>query len=147
MKIRKDFIFDVDGVLTDGTITLFGNGEQVRKMCARDGYAMQYALKKGYKIIDYDTFFYPLDYILNWNKIYGQKGFAQYQCVIPLKNALPGVRELLETISNSNSNSFLAVLKRFGKQEGHLSFPIEGYTLALDFPITKRKNERSKSNL
>ena len=95
------------------------------------------SLKKGYKIIDYDTFFYPLDYIVNWNKIYGHKGFAQYQCVIPLKNALAGVRELLETISNSNSNSFLTVLKRFGKQEGYLSFPIEGYTLALDFPITK----------
>ncbi len=95
------------------------------------------SLKKGYKIIDYDTFFYPLDYIFNWNKIYGRKGFAQYQCVIPLKNALVGVRELLETISYSNSNSFLAVLKRFGKQESHLSFPIEGYTLALDFPITK----------
>ena len=44
------FIFDVDGVLTDGTVTLFGNGEQVRKMCSRDGYAMQYAKKKGYKI-------------------------------------------------------------------------------------------------
>ena len=96
------------------------------------------SLKKGYKIIDYDTFFYPLDYIFNWNKVYGRKGFAQYQCVIPLKNALEGVRELLETISNSNSNSFLAVLKRFGKQEGHLSFPIEGYTLALDFPISKK---------
>ena len=96
------------------------------------------SLKKGYKIIDYDAFFYPLDYIYNWNKIYGRRGFAQYQCVIPLKNALEGVRELLETISKSNSNSFLAVLKRFGKQEGHLSFPIEGYTLSLDFPITKR---------
>tara|TARA_B100001115_G_scaffold184058_1_gene184967 strand:- start:2558 stop:3076 length:519 start_codon:yes stop_codon:yes gene_type:complete len=44
------FIFDVDGVLTDGTVTLFGNGEQVRKMCTRDGYAIQYAVKKGYKI-------------------------------------------------------------------------------------------------
>lgn len=96
------------------------------------------SLKKGYKIIDYDTFFYPLDYIFNWNKIYGRRGFAQYQCVIPLKNALQGVRELLETISNSNSNSFLAVLKRFGKQKGHLSFPIEGYTLSLDFPITNK---------
>ena len=93
--------------------------------------------KKGYKLVDYDTFFYPLDYFLDWNKFYGQKGFAQYQCVIPLNNALKGVRELLETISHSNSNSFLAVLKRFGKQESYLSFPIEGYTLALDFPITK----------
>ena len=93
--------------------------------------------KKGYKLVDYDTFFYPLDYFLDWNKVYGKKGFAQYQCVIPLNNALEGIRELLETISHSNSNSFLAVLKRFGKEESYLSFPIEGYTLALDFPITK----------
>ena len=93
--------------------------------------------KKGYKIVDYDTFFYPLDYISDWNKIYGQKGFAQFQCVIPLKNSLNGIRELLETISQSKSNSFLTVLKRFGKQDNYLSFPIEGYTLSLDFPITK----------
>ena len=93
--------------------------------------------KEGYKIVDYDTFFYPLDYIEDWNKIYGQKGFAQFQCVIPLKNSLVGIRELLETISRSKSNSFLTVLKRFGKQDNYLSFPIEGYTLSLDFPITK----------
>ncbi len=93
--------------------------------------------KEGYKIVDYDTFFYPLDYIEDWNKIYGQKGFAQFQCVIPLKNSLVGIRELLETISRSKSNSFLTVLKRFGKQDNYLSFPVEGYTLSLDFPITK----------
>tara|TARA_B100000900_G_scaffold395444_1_gene393841 strand:- start:530 stop:1849 length:1320 start_codon:yes stop_codon:yes gene_type:complete len=94
--------------------------------------------KKGYRLVDYDAFFYPLDNLLDWNKIYGRKGFAQYQCVIPLKNAFEGISELLKTISNSNSNSFLAVLKRFGKQQSYLSFPIEGYTLALDFPITEK---------
>ena len=50
LKAINTFIFDVDGVLTDGTVTLFSNGEQVRKMSTRDGYAIQYALKKGYKI-------------------------------------------------------------------------------------------------
>ena len=50
LKHINTFIFDIDGVLTDGTVTLFGNGEQVRKMSSRDGYSMQYAKKKGYKI-------------------------------------------------------------------------------------------------
>ena len=100
--------------------------------------------KEGYKIVDYDTFFYPLDYLLDWNKIYGKKGFAQFQCVIPLENSSVGIRELLETISRSKSNSFLTVLKRFGKQDNYLSFPLEGYTLSLDFPITKNNFELMK---
>ena len=99
---------------------------------------------KGYKLVDYDTFFYPLDYLLDWNKIYGHKGFAQFQCVIPLENSIVGIRDLLETISRSKSNSFLAVLKRFGKQDNYLSFPIEGYTLSLDFPITRNNLELMK---
>ena len=90
------------------------------------------------KLIDYDTFFYPLDHLLDWNKIYGKRGFAQFQCVIPLKNTLIGIGELLDAISKSKSNSFLTVLKRFGKQEGNISFPMEGYTLTLDFPINKK---------
>ena len=98
-------------------------------------------ISKKKKLIDYDTFFYPLDYILDWNKMYGNKGFAQFQCVIPLKNAAKGVRKLLEVISESKTNSFLSVLKRFGKQESKISFPMEGYTLTLDFPITKKSLE------
>jgi decaprenylphospho-beta-D-ribofuranose 2-oxidase len=99
---------------------------------------------KGYKLVDYDTFFYPLDYLLDWNRIYGKKGFAQFQCVIPLENSLAGIRELLEVISRSKSNSFLTVLKRFGKQDNFLSFPVEGYTLSLDFPLTKNNLEFMK---
>ena len=90
------------------------------------------------KLVYYDTFFYPLDYIVNWNRIYGHKGFAQFQCVIPIKNASSGIRELLELISKFKSTSFLTVLKRFGKQNSFVSFPMKGYTLALDFPITKK---------
>ena len=95
-------------------------------------------LSKKNKIVDWDSFFYPLDKILNWNKIYGYKGFIQFQCVIPLLYSKKGISELLKCISNSKSSSFLAVLKRFGKQNSNFSFPMEGYSLALDFPINKK---------
>lgn len=91
-----------------------------------------------HKIVDWDTYFYPLDSIQGWNKIYGRSGFAQFQCVIPLLNAEKGMRELIEEISNAGLSSFLAVLKRFGKQSSLFSFPMEGYTLALDFPINEK---------
>ena len=80
-------------------------------------------------------FFYPLDKIHNWNKIYGSKGFAQFQCVFPLSKSKKAINELLDFISKSKSSSFLAVLKRFGNHETYFSFPMEGYSLALDFPI------------
>ena len=88
--------------------------------------------------IKLNQYFYPLDKILNWNKFYGSKGFAQFQCVIPLSNSREGLTELLKSISDSKSSSFLAVLKRFSKQNEGISFPMEGYSLALDFPINKR---------
>ena len=100
-------------------------------------YFLKGTFSKKNKIIDCDTFFYPLDKILNWNKIYGNRGFAQFQCVIPLSKSEKGISELLRCISSSKSNSFLAVLKRFGKQKGNFCFPMEGYSLALDFPINK----------
>ncbi len=98
-------------------------------------YFLKGRIGKKIKFIDWDSFFYPLDKIYNWNKIYGKKGFAQFQCVIPLSNSEKAITELLHCISNSKSNSFLAVLKRFGPQESYFSFPTEGYSLALDFPI------------
>lgn len=83
----------------------------------------------------YDAFFYPLDNIHDWNKIYGRKGFLQYQCVIS-DNVADGLRALLNRISDSGQASFLSVLKELGEQSspGLLSFPKAGYTLALDFP-------------
>ena len=90
------------------------------------------------QLVDWDSYFYPLDAILGWNKIYGRHGFAQFQCVIPLARAEPGLRELLDAIAKAGAGSFLAVLKRFGAQESRFSFPMEGYTLALDFPINAR---------
>lgn len=90
------------------------------------------------KLVDLESFFYPLDSIIGWNKIYGRRGFAQFQCVIPLSNAKKGLSELLEATSKVGVGSFLAVLKRFGKQSSRFSFPMEGYTLALDFPVNKK---------
>lgn len=93
--------------------------------------------------VDYETFFYPLDIANDWNKIYGKGGFIQYQFVIPKEKGKEGMKEILETIAKSGNGSFLAVLKLFGKNnaEAYNSFPIEGYTLALDFKVNaKLKN-------
>ncbi len=89
-------------------------------------------------ITDYDTYFYPLDFIHHWNRVYGKKGFAQYQFVIPPDNAYEGLVRILTLISDQKMPSFLTVLKYFGEQEGMMSFPMEGYTLALDFPMSAR---------
>ena len=88
-------------------------------------------------VVDYNTFFYPLDSILEWNKIYGKPGFVQYQCVIPYEKSYEGMKALLTHISDRGMGSFLAVLKLFGEQNTLMGFPMKGYTLALDFPITK----------
>lgn len=89
-------------------------------------------------LVDWDTYFYPLDAILEWNRIYGRKGFAQFQCVLPLQASEAGLAALLKTVSKAGTGSFLAVLKRFGAQDSVFSFPMEGYTLALDFPINTK---------
>ena len=84
----------------------------------------------------YETFFYPLDKIAHWNRGYGRRGFTQYQFVIPFENGLAQMRTILTTILSSGELPFLNVLKRLGKESGGiLSFPREGYTFAIDFPI------------
>jgi len=81
-----------------------------------------------------DNFFFPLDKIHDWNRLYGKKGFYQFQNVVPLSGA-NALREMLEKIANAGLASPLAVLKRMGPgRAGHMSFPMEGYTLAVDFP-------------
>ncbi|BAU55015.1 FAD-binding oxidoreductase [Mucilaginibacter gotjawali] len=87
-------------------------------------------------VVSYEPFFYPLDAVLHWNRMYGTSGFVQYQFVLPL-TAKEGLIEILHRISDEGLGSFLAVLKVFGKQESMISFPKEGYTLALDFPVRK----------
>ena len=88
-------------------------------------------------LIDINNFFYPLDKIKNWNLIYGNKGFTQYQLVIPKKNSILNLKKILKTISDNNEYSSLAVLKLLGKNNNnYLSFPMEGLTLALDFKLS-----------
>lgn len=90
--------------------------------------------------IDYETFFYPLDFVKDWNRIYGKSGFIQYQMMIPKEKGKEGMRKILETIANSGNGSFLAVLKLYGKEnpQAYNSFPFEGYSLALDFKVNSK---------
>lgn len=85
-----------------------------------------------------DDFFFPLDKIHDWNRLYGKSGFHQFQCVVPVA-AVDALREMVEKIAQSGLASPLAVLKRMGEgRAGFMSFPMEGYTLALDFQNTRQ---------
>lgn len=88
-------------------------------------------------VVPYEGFFYPLDSILHWNRMYGKRGFLQYQFVLPLEVGKKGLTEILHRINKNGMGSFLAVLKQFGQQDDLISFPMAGYTLALDFPLQK----------
>lgn len=93
-----------------------------------------YSPKEG-SITDYDTYFYPLDAIHHWNRMYGKRGFTQYQICLPFE-AKEALIDILRRVSDSGRASFLAVLKCFGEaNESPLSFPFAGYTLTLDFAM------------
>ncbi|MDO9475529.1 MAG: FAD-binding oxidoreductase [Pseudohongiella sp.] len=94
------------------------------------------ARKAGAGFAHYEPFSYPLDALQNWNRMYGPRGFYQYQCVVPTADAKPAIAALLDSIRHAGAGSFLAVLKTFGDRlaPGLLSFPMPGATLALDFP-------------
>ncbi|HDR9081987.1 MULTISPECIES: FAD-binding oxidoreductase [Burkholderia] len=100
-------------------------------------------------LVSYDKYFYPLDSILEWNRIYGKAGFQQYQCVVPKATAIDAMREILSLIAHSKTGSFLAVLKRCGDvpSPGLISFPLEGTSLALDFPQHDDANRRLFASL
>lgn len=99
-------------------------------------YYRQQGRKTAPFLAHYTEYFYPLDGIAHWNRLYGKRGFVQFQCVIPDSGAFEAVTSLLQTLSRSRRPSFLAVLKRLGPQnQGLLSFPMAGYTLALDIPL------------
>ncbi len=97
-------------------------------------YAKQQATEV-HRIVDYDSFFYPLDFLENWNRLYGKQGFVQYQFVVPTENSREALIQVLQLCADQGKGSFLAVLKRLGAQAGLLSFPIPGYTLTLDIPV------------
>ncbi len=103
-------------------------------------YYARFPKGKNHSLVPYTGFFYPLDALLHWNRIYGKRGFIQYQFVLPVEASAKGLPAVLRRIANAGLGSFLAVLKLFGKQEsapGNMSFPVKGYTLALDFPISR----------
>jgi FAD/FMN-containing dehydrogenase len=93
-------------------------------------------------VVDYEPFFYPLDAVLKWNKMYGKRGLLQFQYVIPWEHAREGTIAILHEVASSGLASFLAVLKAFGDvpSPGLMSFPKPGLTLALDFPIKPDKS-------
>lgn len=86
-------------------------------------------------LVHWDPYFFPLDAIGSWNRLYGRRGFIQHQCVVPETAAREVLGEILSRVAELGNASFLAVLKRLGASFGALSFPLEGFTLALDFPV------------
>lgn len=111
----------------------------VNRLSLRPFNMAYYHLKKrlaGRAITHFEPFFYPLDNLLEWNRMYGPKGFFQYQSVVPREVGKDAVQAMLTEIARAGDGSFLAVLKTFGNRQpvGMLSFPRPGVTLALDFP-------------
>jgi len=102
--------------------------------------------RKQTSLISWDNYFYPLDSIKNWNKMYGRNGFFQFQCVIPLESSKEAYTKMLRLIQKESSGSFLAVLKKFGSGNEYFSFPEDGFTLALDFKNSDR-NIKTASKL
>ncbi len=105
-------------------------------MRAFNGLYRRYSWREGVRRAHYDGFFYPLDAIAGWNKLYGKRGFYQFQCVVPLEGGRDVMRAMLGAAADAKQGSFLIVLKTFGDlaSPGVLSFPRPGITLALDFP-------------
>jgi len=100
--------------------------------------------KPKQRLTHYDPFFYPLDAIYGWNRIYGKRGFLQFQCVVPYATARDALAEILVRSSRGGLPSFLSVLKTFGDlpSPGWLSFPRQGVTLAMDFANRGEKTWR-----
>jgi decaprenylphospho-beta-D-ribofuranose 2-oxidase len=87
-------------------------------------------------LVPWHQYFFPLDRIRDWNRIYGTRGFLQHQCVVPEEKGLDVLGQILDRVAGRGASSFLAVLKKLSQGHGLLSFPMPGYTLALDFPVS-----------
>jgi FAD/FMN-containing dehydrogenase len=119
----------------------------VNRLSLRSFNTAYYNLKKwqaGRAVEHYEKFLYPLDALLEWNRMYGPRGFYQYQSVVPRQVGADAVAAMLAQIARSGEGSFLAVLKTFGNRQplGMLSFPQPGVTLALDFPNKGPRTEQ-----
>jgi FAD/FMN-containing dehydrogenase len=119
----------------------------MNRLAARAFNTIYYRMQpRGVKqqVVPYESFFYPLDRVSNWNRLYGKSGFLQYQCVIGKQDAAYSLKEILTIVANSGLACFLGVLKQFGSvvSPGLLSFPRAGATLALDVPFRGSKTLR-----
>lgn len=96
----------------------------------------------GPRIDHWNSNFFPLDAVHHWNRIYGARGFFQHQCVIPKARSRDAIGEILDRVARAGNPSFLSVLKLMGPDEaGLMTFPMEGYTLTLDFPVSRKSFE------
>lgn len=121
--------FDLPGwTLNRASVSAF-NALYFRRGARREGQT---------EIVPWDSYFFPLDGIADWNRIYGRRGFLQHQCVVPDEAAESALGEILERVSADGTGSFLAVLKRLRQGRGLMSFPMDGFTLALDVPVGRR---------
>lgn len=119
------FIQPPFNVLNNQSLTLFNSA-----------YHWAGSRKNAEQIVGTDPFFFPLDAVKNWNRLYGPRGLFQHQCVIPLHAAQTTISKMLKATHKAGEASFLTVLKKFGTMAspGLLSFPRSGHTLTLDFP-------------
>ncbi len=113
------------GILNRHLITLYNNH-----------FYRKHKRKAGPHICGLQPFFFPLDNLKNWYRLYGKKGMLQYQFVVPEEQAFTAVKTILEETLKQKKPAFLAVLKHLGEENsGLLSFPQQGFTVALDFPL------------
>lgn len=97
------------------------------------------AKKENTFLQTYPNYFFPLDRIKNWPRLYGKKGFIQYQCVVPTQGAYCAIKDIFKVLQKHKQPIYLAVLKRFGQENlAPLSFPLPGFTLTLDFPYSDK---------
>jgi FAD/FMN-containing dehydrogenase len=115
----------------------------LNRVTGRAFYALYWRQPCGRRIVHPEAFFYPLDNIRHWNRLYGRRGFTQYQCVLPDRDDGAAVARCFELLRSLDAIPFLSVVKDFGAQgEGLLSFPRPGITLSLDIPIDRRRTQR-----
>jgi len=98
-------------------------------------------------VVHYDPFFYPLDAVADWNRVYGRRGFLQYQFAIPFPDGVDVLDRIIDQLGRAGRGSTLAVLKTFGPQDGILSFPMPGFTLAMDSPVGSPRQLASLSEI